>query len=639
MLPHLLNRFRAIAATPARRARARRWRPLLEALEDRLAPAVFNPLSLADSTSGNTLRAAVIAANGNGQDNTINLQAGHYNLTIPNTSGHEGAARQGDLNLTAAGHTLVIQGAGPDVTVIDANEIDRAFQVSAGVTVVFRDLSIVNGTAVDDGTDGALPGTTDARGGAILCDGGNVTLDHVLLAYNAALGGVGGHPAEGGGIWAHRGTLTIENSTLEHNFAMGGSGASGGADGGAADGGALFALNTMVTIVNSTFSNNLARGGTGSAGSSGTFGSPGGRGGPGYGAGLWLYGGPVQVSASALVDNVAVGGNGGAGGNGSQTGGDGGDAGPSGGAGIFAVIGPVSLSNSTVGENKSSGGTGGAGGTGKASSGGAGGAGGSANGAGILLGLAPMDLHNSTIARNGASESQGGGGGSGNTPGTPGSVGTSQGGNISADSKSTVNVVSTIIAGGQANTAPDFSGAFATASHNLLQDGSGATGISNGVNGNLVGIDPKLRPLDNYGGPTETFALYADSPAIEAGSNPDGLTTDQRGFGPRNLNGTDIGAFEFGATPPAPSLPPGGVLVHLISVHPLKLHGRTWLEVFDAASGTLKAKVLPFSKPRVKVQWLTADVNGDGYADVIAFAVINGTLRLRMFSGLNLAPM
>jgi hypothetical protein len=41
----------------------------------------------------------------------------------------------------------------------------------------------------------------------------------------------------------------------------------------------------------------------------------------------------------------------------------------------------------------------------------------------------------------------------------------------------------------------------------------------------------------------------------------------------------------------------------------------------------------------VKVQFLTADVNGDGFADVIALAVVNGVLQVRTFSGLTLAPL
>ena len=75
-----------------------------------------------------------------------------------------------------------------------------------------------------------------------------------------------------------------------------------------------------------------------------------------------------------------------------------------------------------------------------------------------------------------------------------------------------------------------------------------------------VSLAQILRPLKNNGGPTQTHALVAGSPAIDAG-NPGGcrdnsgalLQTDQRGF-PRNVDGNsdgtarcDIGAVEFGA--------------------------------------------------------------------------------------------
>ena len=69
-----------------------------------------------------------------------------------------------------------------------------------------------------------------------------------------------------------------------------------------------------------------------------------------------------------------------------------------------------------------------------------------------------------------------------------------------------------------------------------------------------------LGPLKNNGGPTQTHALLAGSPAIDAG-DPSGcrdsqgalLATDQRGFA-RHVDGNndgiarcDIGAVEFGA--------------------------------------------------------------------------------------------
>jgi len=118
----------------------------------------------------------------------------------------------------------------------------------------------------------------------------------------------------------------------------------------------------------------------------------------------------------------------------------------------------------------------------------------------------------------------------------------------------------TIVAGNSALKAgPDVLGEFAgTSSYNLIGDGSGMSGIADGVNGNLVGtaanpIDPRLGQLGDYGGPTWTMPLLADSPAIDAGDPEivDPPATDQRGF-VRIFDGDkdgvariDIGAFEL----------------------------------------------------------------------------------------------
>ena len=64
---------------------------------------------------------------------------------------------------------------------------------------------------------------------------------------------------------------------------------------------------------------------------------------------------------------------------------------------------------------------------------------------------------------------------------------------------------------------------------------------------NLCGVTaPGLDPLANNGGPTQTMALQAASPARDAGHNPAALATDQRGAGFPRTGGaaTDIGAFE-----------------------------------------------------------------------------------------------
>ena len=66
----------------------------------------------------------------------------------------------------------------------------------------------------------------------------------------------------------------------------------------------------------------------------------------------------------------------------------------------------------------------------------------------------------------------------------------------------------------------------------------------------LLNVDPKLAPLANNGGTTQTHALLVGSPALDAGNNTfSPVGNDQRGL-PRISNGTvDIGAFEFQVTP------------------------------------------------------------------------------------------
>lgn len=81
-------------------------------------------------------------------------------------------------------------------------------------------------------------------------------------------------------------------------------------------------------------------------------------------------------------------------------------------------------------------------------------------------------------------------------------------------------------------------------------------------NHNVFAADPKLGPLANNGGPTQTRGLLPGSPAIDAGdtSTVSSIQYDQRGQGfPRVVgSAVDIGAFEgqvaAAATVPAPAL-------------------------------------------------------------------------------------
>jgi hypothetical protein len=87
--------------------------------------------------------------------------------------------------------------------------------------------------------------------------------------------------------------------------------------------------------------------------------------------------------------------------------------------------------------------------------------------------------------------------------------------------------------------------------YNLIGDGTGMTGIRNGVNGNLVGsaaapIDPRLDALGDHGGPTLTRALLPGSPALNAGDPNQLGRPDQRGV--VRSGGVNIGAYQASAT-------------------------------------------------------------------------------------------
>lgn len=74
--------------------------------------------------------------------------------------------------------------------------------------------------------------------------------------------------------------------------------------------------------------------------------------------------------------------------------------------------------------------------------------------------------------------------------------------------------------------------------------------------GTALIADPRLGPLANNGGETDTMALLGGSPAINAADAAKCPSTDQRGLPRPSLGGCDIGAFEVQPTPSATSVPP-----------------------------------------------------------------------------------
>jgi hypothetical protein len=156
------------------------------------------------------------------------------------------------------------------------------------------------------------------------------------------------------------------------------------------------------------------------------------------------------------------------------------------------------------------------------------------NGGGVHVTYSNVVVRNSTITANGAQDAVAGGGG--------------------VFVKNVVNgvqlapaitIVSSIVAGNtSANPAADigsFTSLVVQGDHDIITAMNGTPPIDT-----LVG-NPGLLPLGDFGGPTPTHALAANSLAIDHGSNPGHFASDQRGAGhPRVFGGgTDIGAFEL----------------------------------------------------------------------------------------------
>lgn len=139
-----------------------------------------------------------------------------------------------------------------------------------------------------------------------------------------------------------------------------------------------------------------------------------------------------------------------------------------------------------------------------------------------------LALHNSTITNN--------------------TAGTQGGGIFFADQAYESTLRSSIVAGNTSPIGADIGSGEALLIHgsnNLIQ-GRGALLT---IPADTLSSDPLLLALANNGGPTATHALAANSPAINQGSNPLGLSSDQRGADfPRSANGgVDIGSWEGSA--------------------------------------------------------------------------------------------
>ena len=130
------------------------------------------------------------------------------------------------------------------------------------------------------------------------------------------------------------------------------------------------------------------------------------------------------------------------------------------------------------------------------------------------------------------------------------------GGGIYRGNGESFAVTNTLIAGsgagGDCVAAELIRRSLTTAATTSSRTAANACGLTNRVNGNIVGVDPELGVLAANGGPAQTMALRPGSPAIDAGDPAvcaaapvNGL--DQRGLARPGAGSTacSIGAYEF----------------------------------------------------------------------------------------------
>jgi hypothetical protein len=583
---------RLFARTPrtVRKAPAR-FRPRVEALEDRTVPALYTVTNALDDGSVGSLRWAINQANATPVADIINFSSSLAGATISLTQvGDLFGALVGNPSAFAITGALTISGptassGGITIGRDGAAPLMRLFHVYPGAELALENLTLTGGVA--RGGDGYLGGGGGAgMGGAIFNNQATLRLDNVTLADNAAIGGNGG-------------------AALPNREQIGG-GFGGGPNGG--PGGQQYGINLQYDTPLSSDSGGHGGfgGGGGAAGNAGgpfsTIVGNGGWGGFGGGGGApsWVYYAPTFTS-SRINEFSAPGFGGFGGGNAGYWGDDSslrGSAWGGGGAGmggaIFNFFGTTILNGSTLSGNSARGGGSPGGGVYNPHDGqGLGGAvfnmngdfratnstiaenaawayadtndfsrrGGSRGGAVYNLN-GRLSFLNSTIAANRAA---GAGGiaslGTGLEVLTFGVLVPANSASIDLTNTLVAEAPAVVSAGsgrwyqrvtfGPAVALDTAFGGFSTATaRNSL-----ATSASASVAGLTISGDLRLGPLGDNGGPTRTMALLPGSPAINAGDNsrvPAGVATDQRGTGFDRVVGSavDVGAFEVQPRPP-----------------------------------------------------------------------------------------
>jgi hypothetical protein len=486
-----------------------RFKPRLELLEDRTLLSTLIVTNNLDDGSAGSLRDAVRLANLGPGGDTIDFAPSLSGQTIHMNPASGTFALNKGVTITADGLD--------DMVAIDGvfgggQQFFTIFTVNSGITVGLDHLTLTNARDYNSGgaitsqgnltlTNCVVSGnTTSNAGGGIYVAGGSLTLNSCLFTGNSASSGAAIATASnvtvtltdttvtgnvGGTALSCTGMVTITGCTIANNT-----------------GGGLYATGA-VTVTNTTVSGNFGGGGI-QASSLVTITNCTISGNRSFsnGGGMVMGGGRLIMTDCAITGNTANN--------------------PAGGLDSYAE---AFLTNCTVAANTAQGGY-----------------------AGIINEGGRMTLTNCTVSGNRAEAYSSGGvynNGQGilalisctvvgnSTPGYGGGVSNPFG---------TMTLRNTIVAENTAGSGrPDLWGTVESQGYNLIQNQGDGT-ITGTTTGNILGQSPRLGPLQDNGGPTQTHAVLPFSPVLDAGDPALAGTTDQRGITRQAL--PEIGAFE-----------------------------------------------------------------------------------------------
>jgi CSLREA domain-containing protein len=452
-------------------------------------------------------------------------------------------ANDADRVLFESGLSGTITLNGNELPLIDEPLTIQAPRAST-LAVSGNDQSRILNINTADGHDVTVSGLTLRRGFGFGNGGAIQSHDADLTIRSSTISDSENVECCGGGVYSRSGTVAVESSTISGNSTIGADFHVGGGAGG------LVALGDphggSTTIRDSTISGNSTWGAAGAASGAAV-------------GGVSATGGTTTIQRSTISGNSA-------------TIGEVSEAGGAGGIYFFDTVGVETrtIRNSTISGNS---GKGSGGGIVSGSSGGdtttiesstISGNSTRGRGGGVLAaGGGTLTIRSSTISGNSAEGADASGGGvySAQVPFNP-----TLGNTILANTV-VANNSAALVGPDLASSRPsiDFETAFS-----VIEDPSQASIDTMVAGSNIIGVDPRLGPLEPNGGPTQTHAPAADSPAVDKGSSA--FASDQRGLLRRvnrsatdsvaaGANCADIGAFELqltggGAGPPCTAGPP-----------------------------------------------------------------------------------